>query len=47
MGISSFIIGGIVGVIVSAVGLEKVVVILKQSISEATPVLLELVEGII
>jgi UDP-N-acetylmuramyl pentapeptide phosphotransferase/UDP-N-acetylglucosamine-1-phosphate transferase len=40
--IGAFIIGGIVGVIVSAVGLEKVVVILKETISEVIPVLLGL-----
>jgi UDP-N-acetylmuramyl pentapeptide phosphotransferase/UDP-N-acetylglucosamine-1-phosphate transferase len=41
--IGSFIIGGIAGIIVSAVGLEKVVVILKETITEAIPVLLGLI----
>lgn len=45
--IGSFIIGGIVGIIVSAVGFEKVVVVLKEAVTEALPIFLTLVEGII
>jgi UDP-N-acetylmuramyl pentapeptide phosphotransferase/UDP-N-acetylglucosamine-1-phosphate transferase len=45
--IGSFTIGGIVGIIVSAVGLEKVILIMKETITEAIPVLLTFVEGII
>jgi hypothetical protein len=45
--ISVFIIGGIVGIVTASVGLEKVVVVLKETITEAIPILLTFVEGII
>jgi hypothetical protein len=41
--IGSFIIGGIVGVIVSAVGLGKVVDIIKEAATEALPILIDLI----
>jgi UDP-N-acetylmuramyl pentapeptide phosphotransferase/UDP-N-acetylglucosamine-1-phosphate transferase len=41
--IGSFIIGGIVGIIVSAVGFEKVVVVLKEASTEILPVILDLI----
>jgi hypothetical protein len=45
--ISSFIIGGIVGVITASIGYEKVIMILKEASTEILPVILDLVEGII
>jgi hypothetical protein len=41
--IGAFIIGGIVGIVTASVGLEKVVGIVKETITEAIPVLLGLV----
>ena len=43
MGISSFVIGIVVGVVVASVGLGEVIVILKEVIAEATPVVLGLI----
>jgi hypothetical protein len=36
--ISIFIIGGIVGVVISAVGLEKLIEIMKETIAEVLPI---------
>lgn len=47
MGLSSFIIGIVVGVVVTSVGLEKVVMILKEAITEALPILSSCAEAII
>jgi hypothetical protein len=42
--ISAFVIGGIVGIVISSVGAKELVVIIKE---EAIPIFLTLVEGII
>jgi hypothetical protein len=44
MGISSFIIGIVVGIVISSVGAKELVVIIKE---EAIPIFLTLVEGLI
>lgn len=43
MGISSYVIGIVTGLVIASVGLETVVEILKESINEAIPILVGLV----
>lgn len=43
MTLSSFVVGIVVGIVVTSVGLTKVAEILKETITEAIPILLGLV----